>query len=208
VAFVFREPNMGGAPYEMDMRAQLNDPQFRAFRNGTFGRPASIRGWWNCKVGALAHAVVNALNDERPQKAFVRFQSLIECRHRNHDFLHRFAFMQIKKVGGAGTSKSAEIERHAIDYSQYLKRQIVVYRPHLIIGCGRPPASPARLLNQYVLPAGQEHRTHDGRWTWWRYGLSGRPMAMLEFRHPSRGSSEDKYCSLLSAVREVTAMVR
>jgi len=216
VVFVFREPNLGHKPFDMDMRAQIRDPEFRAAGDGTprgipveYRYPGSIRGWWNSKVAAFGHAVVHAFQDGSPAKSFAAFQRLIADGQRTHDFLFPFGFIQIKKVGGGGTSNPEDITRFARQYRRCLKEQIEMYEPHLIIGCGMPPASPARLLNEFVLPGGEEQRrTRHGKLVWWRYQASARPVAMLEFNHPSfRGSREKKYCALMSAVREISGVV-
>jgi hypothetical protein len=59
-----------------------------------------------------------------------------------------------------------------------------LYRPHLIIGCGRAAASPARMMNRYVLPPPEERRTTDGHIVWWRYSNSaGHPFQLEERIH-------------------------
>src|SRR2546425_5258475 len=75
--FVFREPNLRDDPYELDMRAQIRDPEFRAMRHGEYRKPATRRGWWNWKVGCLAHAVVGALAGRSPEQGFTQFDALI-----------------------------------------------------------------------------------------------------------------------------------
>jgi hypothetical protein len=205
VLFVFREPNLGNEPYDLDMRAQIRDLEFRAIRDGKFGSPGTLRGWWNYKVGGLAHAAVCALSGGSPAKSLGSFHRLIKNGQRLHEFLFPFAFVQIKKTGGGGASNPDDIERHARMYRQCLRTQVRLYDPHLIIGCGLPPASPARLLNQYVLPPAEERKTADERFTWWQYPDSARPLAMLEFNHPSfRGPRDPKYFALISALREIS----
>jgi hypothetical protein len=57
----------------------------------------------------------------------------------------------------------------------------------------------------HVLNAGLDGL--DQRFRWWRY--SGRPVAMLEFNHPSfRGSREQQYYALASAVREIASQLQ
>jgi hypothetical protein len=79
--------------------------------------------------------------------------------------VNRFAYVQIKKVGGGGTSKADEICTHAAKYATTLKRQLDLYRPHLVLGCGVGRDSPARLFGAHVLPGGRKtvtDRTSQG----------------------------------------------
>jgi hypothetical protein len=208
VLFVFREPNLRNKPFDLDMRAQIREREFRPTRHGELLEPDPIRGWWNNKVGALGHAVVNALAVP-PSESFASFEASIARGERNHEILFRFGYMQIKKIGGGSNSKTAEIEEHAEAYCQCLKDQVALYEPHMIIGCGRGNGSPARLLHQYVLvnPIA-EQLTADQRFTWWRYADSARPVALLEFNHPSyRGSRELQYHLMAAAVREIATNI-
>src|SRR5205823_4633752 len=136
VVFVFREPNLRDDPYELDMRAQIRDPEFRAMHHGDYRKPATRRGWWNWKVGCLAHAVVGALAGRSPEQGFAQFDALIRRGHRAHEFLFPFGFMQIKKVGGSDESRGDEIAAHARTYSDVLRQQLALYEPHLVIACG------------------------------------------------------------------------
>lgn len=205
VVLVFREPNLKHVQQESDMRAEVRDAEFRRHRNGQFGSPGSIRGWWNNKVGLFAHAVDAAMRDvQNPQASFESFNHLITDGTRLHDYLFRLGFMQIKKTGGGGTAVAKEIEAHARDNHDILRAQIDLYRPTLLIGCGKPPASPARLLNSYVLKADTERRTTRNGFHWWELGGNSHLKALLEFLHPSiRGSREETYCELVVALREV-----
>ncbi len=116
--------------------------------------------------------------------------------------------MQIKKVGGGSSSVSSQIEEHAKTYRQFLKKQIALYQPHLIIGCGLGGGSPARLLNKYVMPPFVGNERHTGGFAWWRFSDSARPVAMLEFNHPAaRHSREQIYRDLASAVRQIAREV-
>jgi hypothetical protein len=186
VVFVFREPNLG-KPYARDMRAELRDPLFRATR----------------EVALFAHAVVHALNGADLKTSYQEFQASLRKGQRPHDVLLRFGYMQIKKVGG-GASKPAEIERHARTYGPHLKNQLLLYEPHVVVGCGRGPGSPARLLQECVFSERAERRESKSGLTWWRYPSRARTVALLEADSPSaRGSAADRYRRLAEAFREL-----
>lgn len=182
ILFVFREPNMRGKAYALDMRDEVNDVRFRPLgRDGT-REERSAKSWWNWKAGMFAHAVAAALEQEAWTAAFARFCS----GGWNHDVVNRFAYIQIKKVGGGGTSKADEICSHAAKYAITLKQQIDLYRPHLVLGCGVGRDSPARLLATHVLVKGREAVTGDTGATWWEFPATARPKAMVQLWHPAR----------------------
>ncbi len=192
------------------MRAEIRDPEFRKHRNGQFGSPGSVRGWWNNKVGLFAHAVDAAVgNVQNGRASFASFNELIAQGERLHEHLFHHGYMQIKKTAGGGVAVSNQIVAHASSNNDILRAQIQLYRPTLLIGCGLPPASPARLLNEHVLSNNADRRTTSEGFIWWKLGEQSPCKALLEFRHPSfRGSKEDTYCKLLTAVRDVIRTAR
>ena len=199
VVFVFREPSMGDDPWEVDLRQQINDEEMRAFSDDTYRKAQSIRGFWNGKVARMAHATLGALAGRSPSEAFAEFQERLRHKQRSHDVLYPFGFMQIKKVGGGSVAKGEVVEAHARDYGDILKRQIALYEPHIVIACGLGGRSPARLLRNYVLTDSAVERPAHGL-NWWRFSATNRPMALLEFSHPSsRGSHEELYRALAAA---------
>jgi hypothetical protein len=142
VLFVFREPNMRDSPYAHDMRDEVRDRQFRPLGQDGVRQDRSPKGWWNGKAGMFAHAVAAALDDEPATEAFDRFAR----GGWNHEVVNRYAYIQIKKVGGGGQANANEICAYAAKYATILKRQMDLYQPHLVLGCGVGKDSPAKLL--------------------------------------------------------------
>jgi len=200
VLFVFREPNMGGKAYPHDMRDEVRDPQFRPLAPDGTRKERSPKCWWNWKAGMFAHAVAAALEGDRWDEAFSRFRT----GGWNHEVVNRFAYVQIKKVGGGGTSKADEICSHAAKYATTLKRQLDLYRPHLVLGCGVGRDSPARLFAAHVLVGGREAITDQTEATWWEFPLAARPRALVQLWHPARrGLRSELYQDVWSSVHEV-----
>jgi hypothetical protein len=79
----------------------------------------------------LGHAVVNALSGAHAGESFAKFNDLIERGRLAHEFLFPFAFMQIKKIDGAGQSKPEQIEAHARLYADVPRRQLALYEAYL-----------------------------------------------------------------------------
>jgi hypothetical protein len=199
VVFVFREPNMRGRPHPHDMRDEVSDERFRPVGADGLREDRSRKAWWNGKAGMFAHAVSAALDDEPWKKAFDRFAK----GGWNHDVVNRYAYLQIKKVGGTGSANANEICAHARRYASVLEKQLKLYRPHLVLGCGVGRDSPSKLLAEHVIPRGHERKTSQGT-TWWKFGARARPLAMLQLWHPARyGSRLELYQDVWQAVRDV-----
>ena len=200
VLFVFREPNMRGEAYPHDMRDEVSDVRFRPLKQDGTREDRSAKSWWNWKAGMFAHAVAAALEEEPWTKAFVRFRN----GEWNHEVVNRFAYIQVKKVGGGGTSNAYEICAHAARYSTALKQQVDLYRPHLVLGCGVGRDSPARLLAEQVLVGGRQAVTRRTRATWWEFPSAARPRAMVQLWHPARrGLKSELYEDVWSSAHEV-----
>ncbi len=204
VLFVFREPSMRGNPYAVDMRGEVRDERFRPVgRDGT-RQHRSPSCWWNAKAGMFAHAVAAALDGESRDKAFGRFAQ----RGWNHDVVNRFAYVQIKKVGGAGTSNAAELRTYATQYADTLQRQVQLYRPHLVLGCGVGGGSPAQLMAAHVLPNGLKRWTVKTEAMWWKFSATAHPRALVQLWHPARrGDRWTLYEDVWASVREVARSV-
>jgi hypothetical protein len=202
VLFVFREPNMRGSPYALDMRDEVHDDWFRPIgRDGT-RQARSPKSWWNGKAGMFAHAVAAALDGEPANIAFDRFSQ----GGWNHEVVNRYAYIQVKKIGGGGTSNVAKICAHASKYAGVLKEQVELYRPHLVLGCGVGKDSPAQLLAVHVLSDGGERVTSQTQAKWWEFSAAARPRAMVQLWHPARrGSRWTLYEDVWSSVQEVAS---
>jgi hypothetical protein len=195
---------MGGVPYALDMRDQVRDERFRHIGPDGVRSEVSPKSWWNAKAGMFAHAVAAALDGEPASTAYRRFCSS----GWNHGVVNRFGYIQIKKVGGGGSSNPADICRHAEKYANTLRDQIALYRPHLVLGCGTGKHSPAELLSRYVIPNGQLQKTSKTTATWWKFPLSAFPLGMVQLWHPARrGDRWQLYDDVWGSVEEVARRV-
>ncbi len=204
VVFVFREPNLEGENFDLDMRAQVRneDP------NDPLRSAPSARGWWRGKVGAFAHAVQHSMSERDVEERFQDFCALRDSSPREApvDYLFPFAFMQVKKRGGGGVQHAGEVYYYTRRYRHELAAQLGIYQPDLVVGCGRGQSAPADLIRDLVLPQhfGEERQTRSG-FRWWRASAAaGRPGALLEYNHPSaRTSRLALYRELAEAVAEI-----
>jgi len=199
VLFVFREPNMRGNPKAHDMRDEVRDVRFRPLGADGSREERSAKSWWNWKAGMFAHAVAAAMESRDWTEALEEFSQ----GGWNHQVVNRFAYIQIKKVGGGGTSNANEIRAHAARYASTLRRQVELYTPHLVLGCGVGRDSPAKLLAAHVMAGGRKGSLETGA-LWWEFSAAAYPMAMVQLWHPARrGSRSDLYQDVWSSAREV-----
>lgn len=67
------------------------------------------------------------------------------------DWLSRISFINLKKVGGNSKANNNEIRQYAIKDFKYLLEQLTIYRPDIIICCGRGTGKNADLLYEEIL---------------------------------------------------------
>lgn len=70
--------------------------------------------------------------------------------------LKTIAFLNIKKVGGDSKADDSEIRKYGINDSDFIKRQIELYNPDIIICCGR---GNGKILHDYILNVSGEWQT-------------------------------------------------
>ena len=77
------------------------------------------------------------------------YQKHVSKQDKTH-WLKKIAFIELKKVPGSATSSNEEIRMYVENDSTYLKEQILIYNPDIIICCGRGTGKNADLLYRYV----------------------------------------------------------
>jgi hypothetical protein len=68
----------------------------------------------------FAHAVAAALAGDQEARSFRRFKAIIDRCDWNHEIVNRYAYIQIKKIGGRGTSNTREMGEYARKYAKTL----------------------------------------------------------------------------------------
>ena len=186
--FVLREPNFQGCPRAYDFRIEL---------------PDNPHHFWKRKVGLLCYALSSFSDtvDELWKKAQ---DSEIDA---TKELLSRFGYVQIRKMGGAGTADHKKLRQYAEEYGALLREQIAIYSPNLVVACGLGTAKTFSLLTEHVL---KEHRECQLGRTGRRYAivndteLSPSPIYMIETHHPShRKSRYEVFRDLVSDFRHV-----
>ena len=207
VMFAFREPNMGGVPRASDMRREVSHSQFQPLLDG-HREARSPSCFWNAKAGLFAHAVDSALRDRTPTVTYREFERSLAAGAWFHEVVNRFCYIQIKKVGGAGSIDAREVVRHAREHGDVLVEQVRLYEPGLIVGGGIGPASPAALLAS-ILGADDERVAPSTGATWWLWRAPWGPVGLIQQWHPSRrGSKSDLYVDVARSVADVWRSLR
>lgn len=109
-------------------------------------------------------------------------------------WLKRVAFLNLKKVGGNAVAENETIRAYAISDASFIKRQILLYKPDIIICCGRGNGKNADLLYEEIL---KDNWRSEWKATIYGYNYfyteleSDRRIPIVSFYHPQmRGSHE------------------
>ncbi len=101
--------------------------------------------------------------------------------------LKTIAFLNIKKVGGDAQADDEEIRTYGKLDAEFIYRQIQLYRPNIIVCCGRGNGKNADILYNYVFP-----KSHISRWQYpiekYNYFMLSlneeTKIPVVSFRHP------------------------
>jgi len=112
-------------------------------------------------------------------------------------YLNKIAVVNLKKVSGSNSSKMSEIERYSREDRDYLKKQIKLYEPDVIICCG---------TGEIV----EKHKLTEGL-TEWKHTSSGikysqnNETIVIDYFHPQqyRIRKEKLYIDLIYAYLEI-----
>lgn len=55
--------------------------------------------------------------------------------NKNHDILKNISYMNINKRGGSNRTKASDLRKYAVNYKDYIKREIELIDPDLIVCC-------------------------------------------------------------------------
>ena len=185
--FILKEVNIPDLSKDFDLRLQL----------ATEPHP-----WWR-KMGSWC-AAISAKQDDTPDWKDLESYSDDDTMA-NDELIKRlapFAFMQLNKTGGGGTSEDEQLRGSAEANQKYILDQIGIYQPDIIIGCGTGDilfnlfnslgkVAEAKLTSRGVYYS--DHKLSDKKVT-----------TLIHFSHPSARVPRNLLCyGLLDAYREV-----
>ncbi len=99
--------------------------------------------------------------------------------------LKTIAALNIKKVGGDSQADDEEIRQYGESDAKYIREQIELYQPDLIICCGRGDGKNADILYNYVFFNKTEWQPQIAGHNYFLCKLvSGKQIPVISFRHP------------------------
>ena len=134
-------------------------------------------------------------------------------------WLSKISFINLKKASGDKSADEKEIEEFAKDDSHFIMEQIDLYKPNIIICCGRNGSCGSnaellyKLLREYVLP--KERLSDWGKnpicgFNYFHVKLSdmASQTPVISFVHPQkRGASHEDYESWFKNLVEITEVL-
>lgn len=120
-------------------------------------------------------------------------------------WLKKTAFLNLKKPGGSARSSDKEIRDYARKDAGFIREQIGLYTPDIIICCGRGEGKNADILYEYVFAGDTLSRWQEpiGIYNYYFVKLNGeeKQIPVVSFYHPqiigSHGLFEKRYQDML-----------
>lgn len=109
-------------------------------------------------------------------------------------WLKKIAILNIKKVGGGARANNEQIREYGQRDAVYIKRQIELYQPDIIICCGRGNGKNADILYRYVFQGVYQWEKKIGGYNYFVATLdTQRRIPVVSFRHPQIWGGHEKF---------------
>ena len=112
-------------------------------------------------------------------------------------WLRKVATMNLKKVGGDAVAENETIREYAEKDRRYLKEQIELYNPDIIICCGRGNGKNADILHDIVSDSSQvsewKEPITDKKYNYFVAKIDGKQVPIVSFYHPQMRGGHDKF---------------
>lgn len=112
-------------------------------------------------------------------------------------WLRKIAFMNLKKVGGDAVAENETIWDYASADREYLKKQIDLYSPDIIICCGRGNGKNADILHDVVLEKNQVSDwckpITEGKYNYFIVNVNNKSVPVVSFYHPQMRGGHEKF---------------
>lgn len=158
--------------------------------------------WWR-KIGSWCAAISANQEDTPGWKELESYSD--DDTLANDELIKRlapFAFMQLNKTGGGGTSEDQQLRDSAEANQKYILDQIGIYQPDIIIGCGTGDI----LFNLFnsLGDVAEAQLTSRGVYYSHHWLRDDKVSTLIHFSHPSARAPRNLLCyGLLDAYREV-----
>lgn len=112
-------------------------------------------------------------------------------------WLRKVAAMNLKKVGGDAVAEDETIREYAKKDRLYLKEQIELYCPDIIICCGRGNGKNADILHDIVFDSSQvsawQEPITDNMYNYFIAAIDIKKVPVVSFYHPQIRGGHDKF---------------
>lgn len=109
--------------------------------------------------------------------------------------LKRIAFLNLKKEGGGAQADPSKIANAAKTDNKYIKKQIEMYDPDIIICCGQNGESNATILRNYVLKdnVSEWQKLKNSVYYYHFRSKDGKQIPIVSFTHPQMRGGHKKF---------------
>lgn len=183
VLFILKEANWTDG--RDDMKKYLKDPNLRG-------------NWWKTWNNIARWTIALLDGGEYPKYI---------SREQRANILSRIAFINLKKEGGGSHADSTKIADAAKRDSEYIKQQIEMYYPDIIICCGTSGESNSTILRNYVFKdcTTEWQKLNNSVYYYLYENKRGKQVPVISFTHPQMMGGhkrfEAKY-NLMLGIRE------
>ena len=182
VLFILKEANWPNG--QGDMKEYLKNPQLQG-------------NWWKT-WNNIARWTIALLDGTSYPKTITReYRATV---------LRRIAFINLKKEGGDNQADAVELIEAAKEDKEYINKQIEMYRPDIIICCGKSGKSNATILRDYVLQDNiSEWKRLNNSVYYYLLNQNNKQIPIVSFVHPQmRGGHKnfEKKYNLMLGIRD------
>lgn len=127
-------------------------------------------------------------------------------------WLRKVAAMNLKKVGGDAVAEDETIREYAEKDKTYLKEQIELYYPDIIICCGRGEGKNADILHDIVFDSSQvsewQEPITEKKYNYFVAIIDGKQIPVVSFYHPQMRGSHDKFMRRYEEMIEIGKILK
>lgn len=129
----------------------------------------------------------------------------------DHTFQHvqmrRAAVVNLKKEAGKSCANDNEINRFACEHKEYLREEIEICDPKMIVVCGVGIFKGAKNVLGNLVPIQKERPKFElaQNWEIATATLNGKTFPVVQFRHPSTGCNKEKSYNDMLKIRDFIA---
>ena len=122
-------------------------------------------------------------------------------------WVKKIAFLNLKKVGGGAKANKDEISEYAIRDKKFIKEQILLYNPDVIICCGRGQGKNADLLYNEVLTDlnRSEWKKTIKTYNWFTFEINNKDIPVISFVHPQMWGGHDRFKEKYNDILDIKA---